>query len=109
MPSASGTVYRYGTNQTIVNASVKAVKESKVVHQTTDEYGDFTFEDLEAGKWDLVAVDETSLRGKPVQIDLVDNETGIIIELSRCLFSRACRAARGCLPGSPPSHSPAGA
>lgn len=83
MPSASGTVYRYGTNQTIADASVKAVKESKVEHKTTDAYGDFTFEDLEAGKWSLVAVDETSLRGKPVQIDLVDNETGIIIELQR--------------------------
>lgn len=82
MTKASGTVYRYGTNERIERASVKATMGTQVSYFTTDDDGDFSF-DLDPGTWTLVALDEASLPSKPKELDLMQDTTGIRIDLFR--------------------------
>ena len=82
MTKASGTVYRYGSNERIERASVKATMGTQVSYFTTDDDGDFSF-DLDPGTWTLVALDEASLPSKPKELDLMQDTTGIRIDLFR--------------------------
>jgi hypothetical protein len=82
MTKVSGTVYRYGSNERIERASVKATMGTQVSYVTTDDDGDFSF-DLDPGTWTLVALDEASLPSKPKELDLMQDTTGIRIDLFR--------------------------
>ncbi|MCL7454665.1 MAG: carboxypeptidase-like regulatory domain-containing protein, partial [Anaerolineae bacterium] len=73
MPKVSGTVYRYGSDRRIEHASVKATKGSQIQYMTTDDDGDFTFEDLEPGKWTLTALHDSSFPSKVLELDLMEN------------------------------------
>lgn len=83
MPKASGTVYRYGSDRRIEHASVKATKEGQVRYTTTDDDGDFSFDDLEPGRWTLVALHERSFPSKAEELDLMQDSAGIRIDLFR--------------------------
>ena len=83
MPKVSGTVYRYGSERRIEYASVKATKESQVRYTTTDDDGDFCFDDLAPGKWTLAALHEKSFPSKPKELDLMEDTTSIRINLFR--------------------------
>lgn len=82
MTEVSGRVYRYGSNERVEHASVKATKEDQVVYAATDENGAFHF-DLDLGRWVLVALDEQSLPSKPKEVDVTDVTTGIRMDLFR--------------------------
>lgn len=84
MPEVSGTVYRFDRDQRIEHASIKATKEDQVVYATTDDDGDFTFEDLEAGEWTLTVLDGKSLPKQLPSLDVKDKAiTGVEIRLLR--------------------------
>jgi hypothetical protein len=84
MPNISGTVYRYGSEERVQFASVKAwAKGKKVVHAVTDDDGDFQFANLEAGKWTLVALEENSLPSSRLEMDLTEDQSGLRIDLQR--------------------------
>ena len=80
---ASGTVYRAGTKERMLNATVKATGKGEPQHVLTDDDGDFSFKNLEAGEWTLVAMQEESFPSKPQKMSLTDNTTGLAIYLSR--------------------------
>ena len=83
MPIAKGTVYRWGSDERIQHASVKATNKvtRKVEHTTTDDDGDFEF-DLASGTWTLMALHEKSLP-KSVELLLEQDTEGLRIELQR--------------------------
>jgi len=83
MPKVSGTVYRYGSERRIEYASVKATKEGQVRYTTTDDDGDFSFDDLDPGKWTLAALHEKSFPSKAKELDLMEDTTEIRINLFR--------------------------
>lgn len=83
MAKASGTVYRYGSERRIEHASVKATKEGQVRYATTDDDGDFSFDDLETGRWTLVALHEKSFPSKANKLELMEDTAGIRIDLFR--------------------------
>lgn len=83
MPQASGTVYRVDSDERIQGASVKATRDKETHFCLTDDDGDFTFEDLEAGDWTFTALHEKcfpkTLEPKPIS----EPTSGIKIELHR--------------------------
>ncbi len=83
MPDVSGTVYRHGSDRRIEHASVKATKESRVRYTTTDDDGDFKFDDLETGRWTLTALHEKSFPSKAKALDVMEDTEGIRIYLFR--------------------------
>ena len=84
MPKLSGTVYRYGSDERVHYASIKALSKGSVpVYATADDDGDFEFPKLSSGKWTLVAMDENSLPGKKMEIQLDKDLTKVKIELQR--------------------------
>lgn len=84
MPNISGTVYRYGSDERIQYATIKAWGKGKnVVHANSDDDGDFSFQKLSPGQWTLVALDEKSLPGQRMTIELVEDMTDVRIELQR--------------------------
>ena len=94
MPKVSGTVYRYGSERRIEYASVKATKENEVCHTTTDDDGDFEFTDLAPGKWKLAALHEKSFPSKPKELDLMEDTTGIRIDLFRLAGNEDAKLGR---------------
>jgi hypothetical protein len=80
---ASGTVYRAGTKERMLTATVKATGKGEPQHVLTDDDGDFSFKNLEAGEWTLVAMQEDSFPSEPQKMSLTDNTTGLAIYLSR--------------------------
>lgn len=83
MADISGTIYRYGSDSRIAGACVKATKESEVHQTVTDDDGNFTFANLDPGKWTLVAFHEASFPGEPQELELAQDETGVRINLLR--------------------------
>jgi hypothetical protein len=84
MPKLSGTIYRYGSEERIQYATVKAwSKGKKPTHTFADDDGDFNFDDLEPGKWTILALDENSLPGDRFEVELIEDRTGIKVELQR--------------------------
>lgn len=76
MISISGTVLREESDERIENASIRATAASGTVVQTlSDDDGDFSFSDLEAGEWKVRALDEKSLPGKTESVLVTDSET----------------------------------
>jgi hypothetical protein len=73
MAKVSGTVYRYQTKERIPYASVKAWKKGvDTKHDITDDDGDFTFENLEKGKWNFVTFHESSFPRKLKPLEIKD-------------------------------------
>jgi hypothetical protein len=65
-------------------AVVRATREGLPPAQAvSDDDGDFDLGDLDPGKWRLVALHEGSFPSRPQEVDLVQDETGIRIDLSR--------------------------
>lgn len=94
MPEVSGTVYEYGSERRIEHASVKATSQDKFEIATTDDDGDFKFKDLKPGKWKLVALHEKSFPSKPKELELMENTTGIRIDLFRLSGSEDAKLGR---------------
>ena len=94
MPKVSGTVYRYGSERRIEHASIKATREKEVRHTTTDDDGDFEFQDLEPGKWKLAALHEKSFPSKPKELELMENTEGIRIDLFRLAGNEDAKLGR---------------
>lgn len=84
MAKVSGTVFRFGGEQRIEYASVKATKKGeKVRYTTTDDDGDFSLDDLAPGTWRLVALHEESFPSKAIEIDLMEDTQDLRIDLQR--------------------------
>jgi hypothetical protein len=84
MASISGTVFRYGSSERITNATVRATPDDgKMVQTTTDDDGDYTFPNLDPGRWSLVALSEDSFPNAPLVVNLSKDETGCDIKLQR--------------------------
>ena len=49
----AGTVYDPAAKEIIEGAKVRAVSGGKILHTETDGFGDFWFNDLRVGKWDV--------------------------------------------------------
>ena len=84
MPNISGTVYKTGSDERVKYAVVKAYSKGKApVIATTDDDGDFDFKNLEAGKWSLLVLDESSLPEKVSEFQLTKDRSNLKIELQR--------------------------
>jgi len=95
MPKISGTVYRYGSDERVQAASVKAqAKDKGAVHVISDDDGDFVLPNLKPGKWRLVALDENSFPSSPVEVELKEDISDIKIELLRLAGTDDQRAGR---------------
>jgi hypothetical protein len=79
MTEVTGRVYRYGSNERVESAVVKATKEKDVACDKTDSNGDFRLA-LDVGKWTLVAMDEQSLPSKPKEVEVTDATTTVRID-----------------------------
>jgi hypothetical protein len=70
MSKIKGTVYRYGTQERIIGASVKAIgPKGQIEYTKTDDDGDFEVDVPDPGKWSFMAFDESSFPSKPVECD----------------------------------------
>jgi len=84
MASVSGTVFRYGSAERIVSATVKAIGSDGTIIQTlSDDNGDFIFTNLNTGKWSIVALHEDSFPNPPVLLDVMADINKIQIKLQR--------------------------
>ena len=84
MPKISGTVYRYGSDERVQYASVKAwAKGKRSVHAITDDDGDFNITNIDPGKWTLVALEENSFPSDRTEIELTEDRSDLKIELQR--------------------------
>ena len=84
MPNISGTVYKTGSDERVKYAVVKAYSKGKApIIATTDDDGDFDFKNLEAGKWSLLVLDESSLPEKVPEFQLTKDRSNLKIELQR--------------------------
>ncbi len=84
MPEISGTIFRYGSDERVQYATIKAWSKGKPVqHAVSDDDGDFSLQKLDPGKWTLVALDENSLPSQRLDFELGENVTGLRIELQR--------------------------
>jgi hypothetical protein len=84
MATVSGTVFRYGSAERIVGATVKAIASDKTITQTvTDDDGDFSFPNLNPGKWSIVALHEDSFPNPPLVMDIMADVDKIQINLQR--------------------------
>ena len=83
MSTIKGTVYRYGSQERIAGASVKAIgPKGQIEYTKTDDDGDFEVDAPDPGKWSFMAFDENSFPGKSVEHDpAADGE--VKIELRR--------------------------
>ena len=79
----SGTVYRAGTQERLLNATVKATGKGGPQYVPTDDDGDFVIKDLQAGEWTLVAMQEECFASKPQTVNLTEDTRGLAIYLSR--------------------------
>ena len=84
MASVSGTVFRYGSAERIVGATVKAVgSDNKIIQTVTNDDGDFSFANLDPGKWSFIALHEDSFPNQPLAMDIMANDEKIQIKLQR--------------------------
>jgi hypothetical protein len=84
MPKISGTVYRFGTDERIQYASVKAwAKGKKTEHAITDDDGDYQFSNLDPGHWTLVGLEENSFPSSRLGVELTEDKSDLKIELQR--------------------------
>jgi len=84
MPSLSGTVYRYGSAERIVNATVRAAASDGTIVQTvTNDDGDYSFTGLNPGKWSIVAMNQDSFPNPPLVMDLMQDQQKIDLKLQR--------------------------
>ena len=73
----SGTVYRAGTKERVLNATVKATGKGETQHVLTDDDGDFSFKNLQTGEWTLLAMQEECFPSKPLKRSLTEGYTQI--------------------------------
>ena len=84
MPNISGTIFRYGSDERVQYATVKAwCKGVPAQHAVSDDDGDFSFQNLDPGKWTLVALDEKSLPSPRQEFELMGDMDGVRFELQR--------------------------
>lgn len=84
MPNVSGTIYRYGTNERVQGAVVRALsRDGKTKFAVTDDDGDFTIEDLEVGRWKITVLHEDSQASRSEDLDLTANKPGMRFNLVR--------------------------
>ena len=84
MAKVSGIVYREGTKRKLPGAVVKATSEERgVFSAVTDNQGKFTFDDLQLGKWTLVAMRERYYPGQSQELKLAEDQTDLKLELAR--------------------------
>jgi len=100
MPNISGTIYRYGSDERVQYASIKATSKGKAaLHVVSDDDGDFSFQKLDPGKWTLVALEENSLPSQRLEFDLMQDITDLHIELQRLAGSNDEKAGRSFFTG----------
>jgi len=100
MPNISGTIYRYGSDERVQYATVKAwSKDKPVQHANSDDDGDFSFSRLNPGKWTLVAMEENSLPSQRIEFDLMEDITNLRIDLQRLAGSDDENAGRSFFTG----------
>jgi hypothetical protein len=84
MAAVSGTVYRYGSSERIQCATVKATASDGSITQTiTDDDGDFTFPNLDPGKWSFVVLQEDSFPNQPVVMEILSDVSKVPFRLHR--------------------------
>jgi hypothetical protein len=74
---------------------VEARKDAKTEHATADDYGAFTFPDLDAGDWAFVALDAEDVAGKTKRLKVPDQtDAGVWLQVARRADEQDARAGR---------------
>lgn len=79
----TGVVYRSGSKERMVGATVKATGKGGPRFAVSNDDGDFTFDNLDPGQWTFVALQEDSFPSSKQTIDLMDKDLSLEIYLRR--------------------------
>jgi hypothetical protein len=84
MATVSGTVFRYGSDERIASATVKAIaSDASIIQILSDDDGDFVFTNLIPGKWSIVALHEDSFPNSPVILEIMADVSKVNIKSQR--------------------------
>jgi hypothetical protein len=83
MTKASGMVYRKGNKERISFATIKFYKGASTLYTTTNDCGFFTIDIPEPGIWTIVALEKDSHASSPLQYEMSQDHSDIMISLDR--------------------------